>query len=464
MTGYRALTAGAVGAAGLAWGVKRALRLPEHPSLPSGMWGNWSRNQLARPAEVVTPGSVDELSDAIAGATGPIRPVGAGHSFAPLVPTEGTLVSLDRLTGVLEVDRDDNTAWVRAGTRLRDLSPELAEHGLALVNLGDIDSQSLAGAAATATHGTGSGLPSISAQITGVRLLGANGELRSAVIEEDPEFVQASQVSLGALGVLVDARLQLRPRYRLLRRSWATETSDALAHAERLWAEHRRFEFFVLPFSGKSLCITHDETELPATPRAPDRDDETLMQIKLIRDLFSWHTPTRRQVLRAALSTIKEEAAVGESWEILPSEREVFFNEMEYHMPAAHGLAALEETLAWIERNRPDAWLVVECRQTAGDDAWLSPFQGGSRISVAVHTFYTDRHSWFYTGVEPIFRRHGGRPHWGKLHSLTADDVRRLYPDLGKFLAVREELDPNGVFLNQHLSHLFGVSGGPAAP
>ena len=135
---------------------------------------------------------------------------------------------------------------------------------------------------------------------------------------------------------------------------------------------------------------------------------------------------------------------IGESWDLLASERNVRFNEMEYHLPVERGLEALEEVRHYIETKRPDVFFPFEARQTKGDDAWLSPFNGGNRISVAVHCYQKDAFDFLFTDVEPIFQKYGGRPHWGKLNSMTAAQARAWYPDFEKFAELRRELDPDG--------------------
>src|SRR5690349_13828436 len=121
-------------------------------------WTNFAGDQTCIPFATARPGSVEALAAVVkdaAAAGRTVRAVGAGHSFTPLVPTEGTLVSLDGLTGLHRVDQGTGLVTVAAGTRLAELNPMLAEHGLAMPNLGDIDRQSVAGAISTATHGTG---------------------------------------------------------------------------------------------------------------------------------------------------------------------------------------------------------------------------------------------------------------------------------------------------------------------
>ncbi len=151
------------------------------------------------------------------------------------------------------------------------------------------------------------------------------------------------------------------------------------------------------------------------------------------------------------------EEAVDEGWKLLSTERSIRFNEMEYHVPAEEQLAALREVLAAIEANRRDVFFPIEARRIAPDDAWLSPFQGGERGSIAVHCYYRDQYEFLFSLVEPILRRHGGRPHWGKLNSLTGADFAGLYPRWKDFLDVRRSLDPQGRMLNPYLKGVFGA-------
>jgi FAD/FMN-containing dehydrogenase len=146
--------------------------------------------------------------------------------------------------------------------------------------------------------------------------------------------------------------------------------------------------------------------------------------------------------------------AVDDGWKLLSNERPLRFNEMEYHLPAEAQIDAAREILAVIERRRPDVFFPFELRCIAADDAWLSPFYQRESGSVAVHAYYQNDYSFLFTLVEPILRRHGGRPHWGKLNSLRAADFAGLYPRFKDAMQVRQTLDPGGKFLNDYLRRI----------
>lgn len=419
-------------------------------------WTNWSGNQRADTATYLQPKTEDDVRAALATAEGPVRVVGSGHSFTPIVSTTGTILNLDHMGGVIEADRPGQRARVAAGGRLRDLSPELERHDLAFRNLGDINVQSFAGAASTATHGTGETFQCLAAEIRAIKLMTGSGDIVDASIETDPDLIHAAQVSLGALGIILEAEINLQPVYKLHRRTWPESLEDIIAQAPARWAKHRNYEFFYIPFSGHGINISHDETDAEDTPREASSDEDELGGLLHLRNKLKWSNRLRRAALGPAVKRSKPENVVGTSWQLLANERNTPFNEMEYHLPPDAAFDALQAVIEYIEKERPDVFFPIEVRKTAGDNAWLSPFQNGPRISVAVHAHAPDDHDWFFGKVEAIFREAGGRPHWGKLHSLGAGELSALYPDFSRFTALRREMDPDGTFMTPALAQLWG--------
>ncbi len=197
----------------------------------SGGWSNWSGSQVSRPARWLTPASEEALVTELRRTTEAMRTVGASHSFSALVKTDDTLVSLDRLSGVIDHDSTRHQATLWAGTRIRDVGDALWARGQALVNQGDIDSQSLAGAIGTSTHGTGITLGSFSSLVRGLRLVTASGDIVECTPERDADVFHAACTSLGALGIITQIRLQNRATYHLEERTYAMELDEVLAPA-----------------------------------------------------------------------------------------------------------------------------------------------------------------------------------------------------------------------------------------
>jgi FAD/FMN-containing dehydrogenase len=150
---------------------------------------------------------------------------------------------------------------------------------------------------------------------------------------------------------------------------------------------------------------------------------------------------------------------VGPAYQIFPSDRAVKFEEMEYELPRANGWAALKEVIAWIRKRKLPVTFPFEFRLTAADDIWLSPFNGAPGASISMHQYAKMPWRDLFAEAEPIFRAHGGRPHWAKRHTLTARDVEALYPNAEKFKVVRNEVDPTAKFANAHLMQLLDIRG-----
>ena len=454
--GAGALALGASGLVGRRWYLSREGEAP--PPLDAQgrvLWSNWAGNAHAYPSVRAAPATEAELVAAMQSARAPIRPVGSGHSFTALVPTEGTLLSLDRLSGLVSHDPAKLTATVRAGTKLSALGPALAAIGQEMPNLPDINKQTLAGGLATGTHGTGKGVKALHGEITAMRLVLPSGEVAECSRDARPELFHAARVGLGAFGVISEVTLQNRPLSRVKKVVTLVDTEQMLRDWPALAERHRNAEFLVLPFTGKSALITHDTTDEPVNPRGPDQDVETLMALKNLRDLFEFTPALRRRAAQAAMADIPPEVSIDEGWKLLSNERPVRFKEMEYHLPLGEQVAALREVIDRIERDAPGVFFPIEARIIAPDDAWLSPFYERESGSIAVHAWYREDHEWMFKLAEPVLREAGGRPHWGKLHSLGAAELTALYPMFAEAQAVRRSLDPAARMLNPFVQRIF---------
>jgi len=455
------LGAGIAGAALVGGGVSRQHRLDREPPVPpltdpEGhlLWRNWSGIASAYPGVRAGPDSEAALVDLVQKTLGPIRPVGAGHSFTALVPTTGTLLSLDALSGIVSDDSATHEAVVWAGTRLGQLGPALAAVGQEMLSLPDINKQSLGGALGTGTHGTGVGYRAIHASVKSFRLVTGRGDILDCSPDRNPEVFAAARVGVGAFGVISQVTLQNRAVTRVRKRVSVQPLERTAAEWATLSTAHDKVEFFAFPFSGLAVVIETDPTDGAVVPRGPDQDTETLMSLKRLRDWLGGVPPLRRWVTRTVMSGIPAEESVDESWKLLSNERPVRFNEMEFHLPRDAQMTAMREVLDVIERGYHDVFFPLEIRTIAPDDAWLSPFYGRESGSLAIHAYYKDDYRRLFADIEPILRRHGGRPHWGKLHSLKARDLASLYPRWKEAMEVRQSLDPQGRFLNPYLREL----------
>ena len=416
-------------------------------------WRNWSGSIVAQPAGRFAPGSETELADFLESTSGPLRPVGSGHSFAPLVPTAGHLVVVDRLAGVLSHDTGSMQATVGAGSRLGDLGPPLAAAGQGMVVLPDIDRQTLAGATATSTHGAGIAHRSLSGYVKSLRLVTVDGEVLDVDAASDPDIFNAARVSLGALGVVTRMTIQNRANYRLKARSWIARTESVLETFDESAATHRHFEMFPFTHSSYALVLAIDETDEPVNNPPPAEEGDGFAAA--MRALMVVPPAARRPLLDGIAGQIEPSEAVDASYRILSNVRNTRFNEMEYSVPVDAGAECLREVLNTIAERNIDVVFPLEYRYVSRDDTWLGMSAGDEdHAAISIHRMATEDHRSYFDAIEPIFWKYEGRPHWGKIHSLGHAELTRLYPRFEDFRDVRRALDPDGRLLNDHLRHL----------
>ncbi len=422
------------------------------PVLP---WSNWSGNQRSQPNLRSVPKTEEKLISLIKESNQSIRCVGAGHSFSPLVPTQETLVSLARLRGLISIDQTNQTATFGAGTLLGQTGEPLWNQGLALANMPDINTQSLAGAIATSTHGTGSTYGSLSSDVAGLRMISSSGEIIECSAHRNVDIFNAARANLGALGVLTQITLNVRDKFKLHEKQWILKSGEAYPVAEKLLAEGRRFEMYAFPHGDYSMMITFDETEQPINDNHDHAESgDSILELKKWTERLPWlRSYLVNSALKEALGPVSER--VNRSYEVFGNLRNVRFNEMEYSVAASDGMECLQEILYTIKKKKIEVVFPIEYRYVKRDDIWLSQFYQRDSCAISCHNFADRNYQRYFAAIEPIFLKYGGRPHWGKIHTLTANDFAEIYPHWDDFKRVRSELDPDGLFLNTHIKQLF---------
>lgn len=429
-------------------------------------WRNWSGELRCAPARVARPNGTGDVAEAVRRAAQDglaVRAAGAGHSFSPLVPTDGVLVDLSGCARVLDVDREACRVRVQAGARLGELAQRLHEEGLAFENLGDIDRQTLAGATATGTHGTGERLGNISTQVESLRLVDGRGEVHD--IGPDDPRLPAARIGLGALGVVTEIGLRVVPAYTLRGHDRTEPLETVLDEFDARAAAHRHFELFVFPYADRALTRTNDPVDQPPDPPGRVRawiDDRLLTThafhavCRAGRRLPPAVPRLNRLVTALAGSRVRVDAA----HRIFASARDVPFTEMELAVPRKAGMTLVREILELVEKERFPVSFPLEVRTVAADETWLSPAYRRDAVHVSVHAFVGMPFEEYFTAVWELGRRHGARPHWGKRHPAGAAELAALYPRWADFQALRAELDPDGRFTNEHLDHVLGPVAG----
>jgi FAD-linked oxidoreductase len=425
-------------------------------------WQNWGRCESVTPVRVERPRSAAEVAAALAGARRDglrVKAVGAGHSFTGIAVAPGVQLDLSELSGLLDVQ--GNRVRVGAGTHLHQLPRLLGPLGLAMENLGDVDAQTIAGATSTGTHGTGAGFRGLAAQIAGLTMVTADGSI--VEVTPDSELFPAARLGLGALGVLVDVTLDCVPAFKL----HAVERPEPLGAVLESYmdrcsrADH--FEFFWFPHTKIALTKTNMRlpAEAPSRPLGKTRRwiDDSLMGNTVFAGVCNVGTAVPAAIPginRLASKLTGDREFTDDSTKVLTTQRRVRFREMEYALPREAITSALRDIERLIETRGWRISFPLEMRAAAPDDLWLSTAYGRETGYIAVHRYYREDYRDYFRGVEEIFRAYQGRPHWGKIHHLNAPILRTLYPRFGDFLAVREKLDPHGLFGNDYLSRVLG--------
>jgi FAD-linked oxidoreductase len=429
-------------------------------------WRNWAGDQACRPAVVEHPASVAEVADAVGRARDArrvVRVAGAGHSFTDAALTDGTLLQLDRMRRVLEVDATSGLVRVEAGISLNELSEALWAHGLAFENLGDVDVQSIAGATATGTHGTGSRLRNLSAGLREVELVGADGSLARLSEGDSPDDWRAARIGVGALGVVTAVTLQAVPAFTLEGVDATASLEDVLGRVDALADGADHFEFYVFPHSP--LALTRTNRRVDHAPQPPSRTRAWVDDVLLRNHVFGLACAAGRraprlipQINRLLARASGSSRRVDRSYRIFASPRLVRFTEMEYALPRERAAEAIRAVLEVAERPGFAVPFPIEVRFVAADDAFLSPAGGRETCYIAVHMYRGMEWQPYFRAVEGVMDGFGGRPHWGKRHFQTATTLAPRYPDWERFQAVRRRLDPDGVFANGYVRRVLGES------
>ncbi|MBF6045420.1 FAD-binding protein [Streptomyces sp. NRRL B-1677] len=428
-------------------------------------WRNWAGNVSARPARTAAPATAGEVAAAVVRAASDglkVKAAGTGHSFTAAAATDGLLLRPERLTGLRAVDRAAGTVTVGAGTTLRQLNETLSAHGLSLANMGDIMEQTVSGAVSTGTHGTGRTSASLSAQVRGLELVTADGSVLACSADENPEVFAAARLGLGALGVITALTFAVEPEFLLRAREEPMPLDRVTAEFDQLVAENEHFEFYWFPHTSSCVTKRNNRSAGPAAP--PGRIGAFVEDELLSNGLFGALCAVGRAVpaaipgiARIAGRALSARTYTDVPYKVFTSPRRVRFLEMEYALPREAALPALRELRAAIERSRLRVAFPVEVRTAPADDIPLSTASGRETAYIAVHMYRGTPYQAYFRAAEQIMTAHGGRPHWGKLHSRDAGHLAAAYPRFEEFTAIRDRLDPQRVFGNDYLRRVLGA-------
>jgi FAD-linked oxidoreductase len=432
------------------------------------LWRNWSGLEQAVPRHVATPAAVEEVVDAVRRARADGRTVkmaGTGHSFTAIAAPEHTLLRPDGLEGILSVDRTAMTVTARAGTRLKDLNLALERLGLSLHNMGDIAEQTLAGATSTGTHGTGGTAAGLAAQLAGLELVTGTGEVVRASATENPDVFDVARVGLGALGILTSLTFHVEPLFVLEAHEQPMTWDRGLAAYDDMVAAAHHVDLYWFPHTDRLMVKQNVRTDLDPGERQPPSRAAAWWEDELVSNTVFGGLCRLGERAPALVPRINRVAGRAQSerrysdlaHRVFVTPRRVRFREMEYAVPREVGLDVLRECRRVIDASGWRVAFPVEVRTARADDIPLSTSYGRDSLYLAFHVPAGTDHRAYFGGLEPILRDTGGRPHWGKVHTRTAADLAPAYDRFGDFLALRDRLDPDRVFANDHLRRILGT-------
>jgi FAD-linked oxidoreductase len=426
------------------------------------VWRNWSGTVAATPSRVHLPRSVDDVVAAVHAARGSrLRPRGSGHSFTALAATDGHAIDLRGWTGIESLDTTTGRVRVRSGTTLRALNAALDAHGLALENLGDIDVQTISGALATGTHGTGARLGGLATQVVALDLVLADGTPVHCAAGED--LFEAARIGLGALGVVTHVTLQCVPAFALRASERPEPLDDVLGDLDGLFDEADHVEFYWFPYGAQALVKRNQRVPAAESP-APLHPVRRFVEYDVVENAaFGTLCRVGRALPRTAVPLGRLAAGVlsareygDRSHRVFTTRRRVRFVESEWAVPRARLPEVLDELRALVPRLEHPVLFPVEVRVAAADDVWLSTAHGRDTAYVAIHQYVGAPRAEYFAAFGAIAAGAGGRPHWGKEHHLDAAALAQRYPRFDDVRRVRRDVDPAGLFANEHLDRVLG--------
>ena len=426
---------------------------------------NWAGNIIWNPSEIAYPSTEEAIQQLVLKAANDrkkIRVIGTGHSFTALCQTDGILISLDKYQGIVAVDTNKVQATVKGGTKLNYLGDLLFKKGMAMENLGDIDVQSIAGTISTGTHGTGASFGTISTQVIALRFVNGKGEIVSCSETENRELFKAAQVSIGTLGIITQITLQCVPLYKLGVEMKAAPLEDVLSNLQTHLNNNRNFEFFWLPYTQKVAIKT---SNIEATSEVDKVSffnywSEYVIENYLfmaICEFGRWFPSKTQAISKLTANLISETKKVAHSHKVYATPRLVKFQEMEYNVPADAYQDVIKEIVKTINAGNFNVHFPIENRWVKGDDILMSPANGRDSAYIACHVYSNKDSKPYFNALEEIFRSFGGRPHWGKMNTLSPYAIADMYPEFPTFMKHRSQQDPDNLFVTPYIQKLLGI-------
>ena len=422
-------------------------------------WQNWAGNIRFTPNEIARPRNTQEVVDLVK--TGrKIRCIGTGHSWSELAKTDDVLMATDELNRILSIDKITNTATIQAGAKLENLNIELWESGYAFSNLGSIARQSLAGTISTGTHGTGLNHQVLGSMVENFKLVNADGEILSIDKKANPELFKNALISLGSLGIVTEMTIKVVPKFQLQERSGLMDFEEVCDNILDWVKEENHIKMWWFPHTNKMMVYRYNHSYEPVNDtwfRQKFMDEWVSVHFYRLMLWWSNRKPVRRKWMNQKIvnGLLPDVNRIERSYKVFNVPEPPIHRETEWAFDAALTPTLLREYRKMVEEKGHLINFIQEIRFVKGDDFALSPCHG--RDSVYVGAYNADNRGWdeLLSDFEELAIRHNGRPHWGKEFNASSGYLKSVYPKWDDFLKLREEMDPEGKFMNSMLEELF---------
>ncbi|MDO5769055.1 MAG: D-arabinono-1,4-lactone oxidase [Psychrobacter sp.] len=430
-------------------------------------WQNWTGYVTATPEQKLAPDSIEALQEIVKSAVKDnkrVRVTGAAHSFSGCAQPEEIAVTLHHMRGIDSVDTAAKEVTLFAGTYLHEIGDMLRAHGFALENMGDIQNQTIAGSISTGTHGTGITLGSVSSQVVAWEWVDGTGKLhyhRRLADADNDDLANALHISMGMLGIFTRLTLKVVDLYGLREESAVYSFEQGLAQFHEATHAHRHMEWFLFPGTNKLQQKTL--TVIPPKPMSQMQKFKDGIESKLVlngafylvSELARKKPNYTKKVSQLSANNIPNTVREGYSYEVFPKPRGVVFNESEYFIKLSDFDRCITEINNALLEDTKGSHFPIEVRAHKAERGFLSPTQGNDSVALSFHVYKGIDSEPFFNWVKSEMKKWQGRPHWGKVNKLSLDELLELYPNLPKFLALREQYDPHNVFMNKWLDEKF---------
>lgn len=423
-------------------------------------WGGNVNFQPERYYKISNEAEIIELIKLAKKENKKLRMVGTGHSWSDVFKTKDFLVNMDAFNKVVKLDTEKKLLTIQPGIKLWQINEYLAENGFALANLGSIAEQSIAGAIATGTHGSGTNYKMLGDQLQSFKLIDGKGEKHFIDRDKDYELFNTALVHLGALGIVTEITIKIVPSFQLHEKTEMVDFDLLCENYNEIIHSADYVKFWWFPPCSKILVYRYNRTN-KAVNDSRFRQwfiDEfvSVYAYRLIVAIGNLN-PNWRPGFNEIISNymIRPVDRIEQSFKVFNVPSPPIHNETEWAFDINKGPEILKAYKKMLEEKSHKINFIQEIRFVKGDDFALSPCY--KRDSIWIGTYLIGNKGWkaLLTDFESMAKDYSGRPHWGKEFTCDKAYLQKAYPKLNDFIRMKNSFDASNLFENRLLRKLF---------